>query len=89
MDELREVTHLRDSLEDGSTFMHHSSTGEMPLDILLEVEVSGSHYALMRGESHGVREAYLYEVRDGKLREIEKEVEWEQVIDQLDNHLHT
>lgn len=87
--DMREVTYLRDTLENGSQYVHRAPTGDMSLQILLEVEVKGSHYALMRGDHHGVGEAYLYEVSNGQLGEIDNEVEWEQVIDQLDQHLHT
>lgn len=87
--DMREVTYLRDSLKDGSQYLHHASTGDTSLQILLEVEVKESHYALVRGSHHGIGEAYLYEVKDGQLGEIENEGQWEQVIDQLDQHLNT
>jgi hypothetical protein len=87
---MKEVSHLRDRLLDGVSFIHRTPSGEETLSVLHEVKYSGVHYALMHGHQHGVGEAYLYEVlSDGQLGEIETEVEWEQVIDQIDHHLHT
>lgn len=86
---MKEVTHLRESLPDGVTFLHRTPKGEKPLKVLHEVELNGTHYALMHGAEDGVGEAYLYEVQNGQLSEIENESEWEQVIDQIDNHLNT
>jgi hypothetical protein len=87
---MKEVSNLRDRLLDGVSFTHRTTSGEETLRVLHEVKYNGVHYALMHGHQQGVGEAYLYEVlTDGQLGEIETEMEWEQVIDQIDHHLHT
>ncbi|MXQ54329.1 DUF1292 domain-containing protein [Shimazuella alba] len=87
---MREVTHLRDTLEDGVSYIHTVPMGEETLRVLHEVEVNGNHYALMQGMHHGVGEAYLYEVhKNGQIGEIETVDEWESVIDAVHFHLNT
>ncbi|MCH5583658.1 hypothetical protein MK805_01560 [Shimazuella sp. AN120528] len=87
---MKEVTHLRDKLEDGMSYVHTKSYGEEILRVLHEVEVDGVHYAFMQGTQHGVGEAYLYEVlADGQIGEIETVDEWENVMDAVHYHLNT
>jgi hypothetical protein len=87
---MREVTHLRDTLEDGVSYTHTMSAGEEILRVLHEVEVNGNHYALMQGKQQGFGEAYLYEVlQDGKIGEIDSVNDWENVIDAVHFHLNT
>lgn len=87
---MKEVTHLRDTLEDGVSYVHAKSTGEEVLRVLHEVEINGAHYAFMQGSQHGFGEAYLYEVlSDGQLGDIETTDEWENVVDAVHQHLNT
>lgn len=87
---MKEVTHLRDTLEDGVSYVHTKSEGEEIMRVLHELEVDGIHYAFLQGTKHGVGEAYLYEVlNNGQIREIDTVNEWENVMDAVHFHLNT
>ncbi|WP_028776461.1 DUF1292 domain-containing protein [Shimazuella kribbensis] len=87
---MKEVTHLRDTLEDGLSYVNSKSKGQEKLKVLHEVEVNGVHYALMQHTHQRVGEAYLYKVFDqGQISDIETVSEWENVMDAIHYHLHT
>lgn len=87
---MKEVTHLRDRLEDGVSYVHTKSEGEEIMRVLHELEVNGVHYAFLQGTHHGVGEAYLYEVlENGQISEIDTVSEWEKVMDSIHYHLNT
>jgi hypothetical protein len=87
---MKEVTHLRDTLDDGLSYVNSLPSGQEKLKVLHEVEVNGVHYALMQRMNQKVGEAYLYKVFDqGQIDDIDTVSEWENVMDAIHYHLNT
>ncbi|MGA8942388.1 MAG: DUF1292 domain-containing protein [Thermoactinomyces sp.] len=83
----REVNILRQQFPDQTV----SVPGENPdatYRVINEVEVNGQHYVLLQKDGDHPDDVHLFHVNQGRIEEIEDELEWENIADAVDEMLY-
>lgn len=83
----REVNILRRQFPDQTVYIPGDKAGS-PYRVINEVEVNGQHYALLQKDGDHPDDVHLFQVNQGRVEEIEDELEWENIADAVDEMLY-
>ncbi len=84
----REVNILRQQFPDQTVKDVPGENAGKPFRVVSEVEVNGRHYALLQKDGDHPDNVHLFYVNQGRIEEIEDELEWENIVDAVDEMLY-
>ncbi|MBA4601318.1 DUF1292 domain-containing protein [Thermoactinomyces mirandus] len=84
----REVNILRQQFPDQAVMNVAGEDAGTPYRVVNEVEVNGRHYALLQKDGDHPDDVHLFHVNQGRIEEIEDELEWENIAEAVDEMLY-